>query len=115
MRATPCGRRRLRGMSRRGGLGLPLADRVAVGRTSAPGPTDVPPAPADCPARHCWVLDPADGAHVRRPGLLVQWRRTPLGAWEGRVLYLAALRAGDWAVVEEWVPAPLVTAAEEAP
>jgi len=100
------------GMTRRGGLGMPLSDRVAVGRSSRPDAGD-PPLATDCPARHCWVLDPADRAHVRRPGLLVQWRRTPVGAWEGRVLYLAALRAGDWAVVEEWVPSALVMPAEQ--
>jgi hypothetical protein len=99
-------------MNKRGGMRMTMSQRVAAGRAGEPGPA---PHAEECPARHCWVLDPADGAHVRRPGLLVQWRRTPLGAWEGRVLYLAALRAGDWAVVEEWVPAPLVSAAGEAP
>jgi hypothetical protein len=58
-----------------------------------------------CPARHCWVVDSLDG--VKRAGLLLEWRRgTAGGAWEGRVVYLAKLRAGEeWTLVQEWVPA----------
>ena len=56
-----------------------------------------------CPARHCWVVDPADASTEKRPGLLVEWRRLPAGGWQGRVIYVAQLRAGQWAVVEEWV------------
>ena len=62
----------------------------------------------ECPARHCWVLDPADGRHVRRPGLLVEWRQGGPGGWEGRVVYAAQLRPGEWMTLEEWVPATLV-------
>jgi hypothetical protein len=68
--------------------------------------------PSDrCPTRHCWVSDAADGAGVRRPGLLVEWRqpdRTGAG-WEGRVVYAAQVRADSWVLVEEWLPAALLT------
>jgi hypothetical protein len=63
-----------------------------------------------CPGRHCWVANPADNAAEKRPGLLVEWRRAGVGpGWEGRVLYLAHLRAGRWAVVEEWIDEALLT------
>lgn len=76
--------------------GLSMAERVA--RSAAP---DL----AECPARHCWVVDSVDG--VKRAALLVEWRRAVAGhGWEGRVFYLAKLRADDrWTVLEEWVPA----------
>ena len=65
-----------------------------------------------CPMRHVWVADPADGAGVKRPGLLVEWRRDVRGVgWEGLVHYAAELRPGRWAVVEEWVAADLLTQA----
>jgi hypothetical protein len=54
------------------------------------------------------VSDAADGLGVKRPGLLVEWRRAAAG-WEGRVVYAAELRAGQWALVEEWLPATLLT------
>jgi hypothetical protein len=62
----------------------------------------------DCPARHCWVADAVDNEGVKRPGLLVEWRAAAAG-WEGRVIYVARVRAGGWAVVEEWVVAALLT------
>jgi hypothetical protein len=70
--------------------------------------------PADidgrCPARHCWVANAADGAATKRPGLLIEWRRTPTGdGWEGLVVYAAQLRSGSWALVEEWLDATLLT------
>lgn len=64
-----------------------------------------------CPVRHCWVADPvdvADAAGAKRPGMLAEWRQVPAG-WEGRVLYAARLRTGSWALVEEWLPAALLT------
>ncbi|NUR07537.1 MAG: hypothetical protein HOQ22_10660 [Nocardioidaceae bacterium] len=61
-----------------------------------------------CPARHCWVSGAADERGVKRPGLLVEWRSVA-GAWEGRVVYVAQLRAGTWSVVEEWLPESLLT------
>jgi hypothetical protein len=63
----------------------------------------------DCPARHCWVSGAADDEGVKRPGLLVEWRAGAHGGWEGRVVYVARLRAGTWALVEEWVAASLLT------
>jgi len=58
----------------------------------------------ECPVRHCWVGAPVDGG-ARRPGLLLEWRRTEDGRWQGRVAYAAELRPGRWATVEEWLPA----------
>ena len=82
-----------------------MSQRVTLGRDGEPGESPVD----GCPARHCWVLDPADRSHLRRPGLLLEWRQTTTeGRWEGRVVYAAELRAGVWAAVEEWVPASLV-------
>ncbi|WP_188780099.1 hypothetical protein [Marmoricola endophyticus] len=81
------------------------ADAWSIARSRSAVPLPEP----DCPARHCWVSDPADGSRrVRRPGLLLEWRRTPSG-WEGRVAYAAQLREGRWALVEEWVPAASLT------
>ena len=66
----------------------------------------------DCPARHCWVANPADGAATKRPGLLIEWRRTLSGdGWEGLVVYAAQLRSGSWSLVEEWVHDTLLTSA----
>jgi len=62
----------------------------------------------DGPARHCWVSGAVDDAGVKRPGLLVEWRSSGTG-WEGRVVYVAQLRSGSWTLVEEWVPATLLT------
>jgi hypothetical protein len=88
------------------GSGVPLAQRVRAGQVApaheAPGPTDI------CPARHCWVAEAVDGLGVKRPGLLVEWRAVE-GRWEGRVVYAALLRPGAWVLVEEWVPAELLT------
>ena len=65
-----------------------------------------------CPMRHVWVAGAADGAGVKRPGLLVMWRRTESGiGWEALVLYGAELRPGRWAVVQEWVGEALLTPA----
>jgi hypothetical protein len=78
--------------------GIPLAARVRVGES----PID------DCPARHCWVSDAVDRLGVKRPGLLLEWRRQD-GAWQGRVVYLAHLRPGEWQLVEEWLHAALLS------
>ena len=74
-----------------------MSRRVALGATASD----------ECPARHCWVSGAADESGVKRPGLLVEWRSAPTG-WEGRVVYAAELRAGTWALVEEWVAASLL-------
>lgn len=91
------------GMSKRGS-GVPLGER----RRPGDQPPTSPRPPDDCPARHCWVADAVDRLGVKRPGLLVEWRRTPT-AWQGRVLYAASLRPGEWVLVEEWLPAELIT------
>ncbi len=80
----------------RGGGGVPLSQRVRLDLDD------------DCPARHCWVAGAVDQAGVKRPGLLVEWRRSG-DVWEGRVLYVARLRPDSWTVVEEWVAAALLT------
>ena len=83
------------------GSGVPLRDRA---RGEAAAPTT---SPIDCPARHCWVTVPVDGARPR-PGLLLEWRKVE-HRWEGRVVYAAELRPGRWAAVEEWLPAELLS------
>ena len=94
-----------------GGTGLPLGARTRAGRTGAPaaGPertAELTP----CPVRHCFVTAPADGGSGR-PGLLLEWRRAGGGGWEGRVVYAAELRPGQWATVEEWLASELLTTA----
>jgi len=84
----------------RSGRGVPMSERVTRG---APRPAAAP-----CPGRHCWVADPADRSAEKRPGLLVEWRRGGFGGWQGRVVYVAGLRAGRWALVEEWVDEALL-------
>ncbi|MBA3781674.1 hypothetical protein [Nocardioides sp. InS609-2] len=86
------------------GSGVPLRDRV---RGSTP-PQPAAPAVDQHPARHCWISAPVDGTKSR-PGLLIEWRRVDNGRWEGRVAYVAELRPGRWALVEEWVPAELLS------
>ncbi|MDO9396261.1 MAG: hypothetical protein Q7T71_06945 [Herbiconiux sp.] len=80
------------------GSGVPLAER-SRGPATRSGP---------CPMRHCWVSDAADGLGIKRPGLLVEWRQASAG-WEGLVVYAAQLRPTPWTVVEEWLPAALLT------
>jgi hypothetical protein len=80
------------------GGGIPMSRRVRL----ADDPLD------PCPARHCMVAGAVDDAGVKRPGLLVEWRPTGSG-WEGRVVYAALLRSGSWVLVEEWLPASLLS------
>jgi hypothetical protein len=84
------------------GSGIPMSERVRAG-IAPPQSVDEP-----CPARHCWVADAADGHGVKRPGLLSEWRQRG-GVWEGRVVYAVRLRPGEWQLVEEWLPAALLT------
>lgn len=93
------------GMNQRA-RGPSIAQRAARSRAAGPrvhGDPDTHP----CPARHCWVSGAADDEGVKRPGLLVEWRHVAAG-WEGRVVYAAELRPGQWALVEEWLPAVLL-------
>jgi hypothetical protein len=92
------------GMNKRGSR-IPLADRVRDGQPAPAAPARSVDA---CPARHCWVADAVDRYGVKRPGLLAEWRQGPDG-WEGRVVYAAQLRPGEWQLVEEWLPADLLT------
>jgi hypothetical protein len=99
------------GMNKRGGV--PLGERrrgaPALDPVQRPGLAPFSPSEDACPVRHCWVGDAADGRGTKRPGLLVEWRRGPQdGGWQGRVVYAAQLRAGEWALVEEWLPAALL-------
>lgn len=96
-----------RGGYGRGG-GIPLGERVRADRAPGP-PADPRPDPSSCPARHCWVSVPVDGSRPR-PGLLLEWRKAERGRWEGRVVYVAELRPGRWATVDEWIPAELLSA-----
>ena len=92
-----------------GGRGLPLHARTRPGnpaQAAAEQPVGAPP----CPVKHCWVKAPIDGG-ASRPGLLLEWRRTPEGRWEGRVAYAAELRPGRWATVEEWLGSELLSTA----
>jgi hypothetical protein len=96
------------GMSRpRPTVPVPVAVR---GRSrSAPDLPGAPDTGPDVgPGRHCWVADPADDTTARRAGLLVEWRRAVGGGWEGRVVRVAQVRPGRWALVEEWVDESLL-------
>jgi hypothetical protein len=82
------------------GSGVPLKDRARAAESS-PVRTPTP-----YPGRHCLVTVPVDGSQSR-PGLLLEWRRTD-GGWEGRVVYVAELRSGKFATVEEWLRSALL-------
>lgn len=78
---------------------LPMAERVRLGREPAEQSYDVPA----YPGRHCWVLDPADGAGAKRAGLLLEWRQGATG-WEGQVAYLCRPPGRGWLITLEWLP-----------
>jgi hypothetical protein len=86
------------GMNRRSTFRQTLHERIH----GTPPPADPEPAPV----RHCWVSD----EHGRRPGLLLEWRRTAAG-WQGRVL-LPVRDGGMWVVAEEWLSAELLSSAD---
>jgi hypothetical protein len=88
------------------GAGIPLKDRVRVDPGSAAA-TPAIAAALEHPGRHCWVSVPIDASQPR-PGLLLEWRRAG-HLWEGRVVYVAQLRPGRWATVEEWIPSELLS------
>ncbi|MDP3968075.1 MAG: hypothetical protein Q8Q02_07315 [Nocardioides sp.] len=89
------------------GAGIPLKDRVRVDQPTEPAQQPVTAAGSGHPGRHCWVSMPVDASHPR-PGLLLEWRRAG-HVWEGRVAYVAQLRPGRWATVEEWISSELLT------
>ena len=80
-------------MNKRGGWG-PMSERV---QQAAPAPTPPPPT-----LKHCWVTD----EHGRQPALLLQWRRTESGGFQGRVV--RPVYEDGWIVVEEWLPAEVL-------
>lgn len=84
------------GMNKRGRWG-PMTDRVD---RTGPGATPAPPSGL----KHCWVTD----RYGRLPGLLLGWRQTDAGAWEGRVARVILADDGRWDLVEEWLPAGLL-------
>jgi hypothetical protein len=78
----------------RRGVGASLRDRTAA--SVAP------------PARHCWADPP--GHPGPWPGLVVEWRRSDDGGWEGRCVYV--IDGGDASgprLVERWLPARCLT------
>jgi hypothetical protein len=82
------------------GSGVPVGERQRVDSGGRSEETVNPVAPP----RHCWV---GDGRAARWPGVLLEWRSTPLG-WEGRVAYGVA--SGDSVrLVEQWVTAKHLT------
>ncbi len=88
------------------GAGIPLKDRVRVDQQAETAQQPVSAGGPEHPGRHCWISVPVDVSQPR-PGLLLEWRRAG-HVWEGRVVYVAQLRPGRWATVEEWVPAELL-------
>jgi hypothetical protein len=86
------------GMRRRGDRPS-LAERIH----GDPPPSSPPPRPPAAPVKQCWVTD----RHGRNPGLLLEWRRVAAG-WQGRVVR-PVLDGSGWVVVEEWLPAELLT------
>lgn len=96
------------------GSGVPLNRRRRIDEQEP----DAAPAPAVVPlldeSRHCWVSLPVDSSRAR-PALLLEWRRVERGRFEGRVVYQAELRPGRFSLVEEWIPAELLTPADPSP
>ena len=87
-----------------GGIGR-RGDRVSLHERihGAPAPQQFDPGKTvPRTVKHCWVTD----RHGRLPGLLLEWRRTASG-WQGRVVR-PVLEAGEWIVVEEWLPSELL-------
>lgn len=94
-------------MNRRGVRGESLQQRIhgtppLAEAASRPTPAR-PPEPDESSVRRCWVTD----EHGRQPGLLLEWRQT-LAGWQGRVVR-PVREDGCWVVVEEWLPAGLLT------
>jgi hypothetical protein len=55
--------------------------------------------------RHVWVISPPEAAG-RWPGVLLEWRRDSVGAWEARVLYAVGPPAARPSIsVERWLAA----------
>lgn len=64
------------------------------------------PIPLPPPARaHCWVQGADGGIH---PGLVIAWEKRDNGWW-AQVVYLVQ---DDAALVQQWLPAELLTPAQ---
>jgi hypothetical protein len=83
-------------MNKRGAYGS-MAERVGRPRPAGQEASALP-------IKHCWVLDGSD----RLPALLLEWRQVE-GTWRGRVVRPVRDDTG-WVVVEEWLPAELLSA-----
>lgn len=79
-----------------------IGDRVAAMRD--PAVTPAPPPPTGTSLKHCWVV----GEHGRLPALLLGWEQRVDG-WHGRVVH-PVRDAEGWVVVEEWLPASVLSA-----
>lgn len=88
-----------------GGRGTPLGHRVVDYGPNAAGAHVPEPHPTAGRRRHCWVRCP-DGAapETELPGLVLDWRRGPDGAWSGFTQYVVEHPDGARAVLE-WLPA----------
>jgi hypothetical protein len=96
------------GMNRRRADRPSLHERIHGGApplSDAPAPEPPRREPHPSQIRHCWVTD----EHGRLPALLLEWRQTVSG-WQGRVLR-PVLEQGCWLVVEEWLPAGMLSSA----
>ena len=69
---------------------------------------DGAPAAAAGPAAGVSRTDAVDGDGEKRPGLLLEWRQRDR-RWEGLVVYAARIRPHGWGLVQEWIPAELLT------
>ena len=90
------------GMSKRGSWGS-MADRIGQTQGSSTTASSSPSPPT---LKHCWVTD----QHGHLPGLLLEWRRTESG-YQGRVVRPVIDEDLGWIVVEEWLPAELLSKA----
>jgi hypothetical protein len=84
--------------------GIPLNERVAVGRPSDPEPAAAEPeqplAARPARRRHCWVRLP--DRHDEAEGLVLHWAHD--GGWVALVLYVVERPTGPVAV-QEWLSA----------
>lgn len=57
--------------------------------------------------RHCWVrgLDRRHPLAPPSPGIVIQWRRTKSGSYEGWVSAVVDLAGGEVSIFQGWVPA----------